>query len=88
MARVKTGGRKKGTKNILSSELKTTLKVILDREFEHLPQLLDQLEPRDRITAIIKLSNYILPKPQSESEKQNTLFPKGYEIVIGDNAPN
>ena len=55
-------GRPKGTPNKMTKELRTTLKNILDKEFEQLPMLLAQLEPNDRITAIIKLLAYVLPR--------------------------
>lgn len=59
---LKTGGRKKGTPNVLTNELRTTLKNIFDKELETLPNRLDKLDGKDRIELLIKLLPYILPK--------------------------
>lgn len=59
---LKTGGRKKGTANVLTNELRTTLKNIFDKELETLPNRLNELDGKDRIELLIKLLPYILPK--------------------------
>ncbi len=64
---IKTGGRKKGTPNKLTSELRKVLKEVLTDELETLPTLMAYLEPKDRLQAIIKLMPYILPKVDSVS---------------------
>jgi len=65
MTREKTGGRKKGTPNKLTSELRSILKDVLSDELEKLPETLEALQPKERIEMIIKLVPYVLPKVES-----------------------
>ena len=58
----KFGGRKKGTPNKLTSELRTLLKNFIHEELEELPVRLDGLEVKDRVEILIKILPYILPK--------------------------
>lgn len=69
-------GRKLGTPNKITRELRTALKNILSREIELLPELFDALPPRDRIELLSKLMPYALPKVESETYElsENTGF--------------
>ena len=58
----KTGGRKKGTQNKVTKDLKPILQTLLQKELKNLPQLITQLEPKERVDAITKLLPYIIPK--------------------------
>lgn len=58
----KVGGRKKGTPNRVSSELRVLLKNLLYEEIERLPSYLNELDPKDRIEICIRLMNYAYPK--------------------------
>ncbi len=60
--RVKFGGRQLGTPNRTSSETKEALQAILSKEIEHIPTLLNELSPKDKLDALIKLMPYIIPK--------------------------
>lgn len=62
--RQKTGGRTKGTLNRTTTETKERLQKIVSAELETIPDLLKQLEPTDRVNAIIKLLPYLVPKQQ------------------------
>lgn len=64
----KFGGREKGTPNKLTSEIKETLRDVLNSEIENLPQRLNELEVKDRLDVLVKLIPYILPK---ENEQMN-----------------
>ncbi len=64
---IKTGGREQGTPNRLTKELRSMLKNILAREIEKFPDVLDKLEPKDKMEMIIKLLPFTLPKVESES---------------------
>ena len=59
---IKTGGRQKGTSNKLSGTVKEMITQFVTDEIQHLPTLLNKLEPKDRAEYIIKLMPYILPK--------------------------
>ena len=58
----KHGGRKKGTPNRLTRELRTILKDVLYQEMEHLEERLNDLDPKDRMQIILKLMPYVFPK--------------------------
>lgn len=46
-------------------ELRERLKAIMNREIERLPELLEAMEPRDRMAAILRLMPFIFPKVES-----------------------
>lgn len=73
----KTGGRKKGTPNKLTGMVRDMISDSVSKELQSLPYLLDQLEPREKIDAIIKLLPYLIPKiqhqPIEDQEKKETL---------------
>lgn len=65
MTKTKTGGRAAGTPNKITIELRKTLKQILAKEFDALPETLAELPARDRLELIIKLMPFCLPKVDS-----------------------
>ena len=67
----KFGGRKKGTLNKMTKELRSTLKDVLFREIEEIEDRFDLLDPKDRLELLIKLMPYALPKVTSISHKTN-----------------
>jgi len=60
--RNKTGGRKIGTPNKKTGELKEKLKDIVLGELADIPKLIQQLDPRQRLDVIIKLLPFITPR--------------------------
>ncbi|MGS0747309.1 hypothetical protein [Halpernia sp. GG3] len=68
---IKTGGRVKGTPNKTTAETKEILQTIVMKEIDNLGEMLEKLEPLDRVNAIAKLLPYILPK-QSEIKTEIT----------------
>jgi hypothetical protein len=60
-------GKKFGTQNKLTKELKVLLKNILANEIEQLPEHLSKIEPKERIELLIKLLPYIVPKVENET---------------------
>lgn len=61
----KFGGRTKGTPNRTTKETKEMLQKIVSKEIDNLGEMLEKLEPLERVNAIAKLLPYIVPK-QSE----------------------
>ena len=59
---IKTGGRTAGAVNKTTAETKELIKTIVSNEMETITELLEQLTPKERIDAIIKLLPYIVPK--------------------------
>ena len=73
----KYGGRKKGTPNKLTKELREVLKNILYSELERIEDLLETLEPKQRIELLIKLMPFIFPKITSVHFKEDEPFSFG-----------
>jgi hypothetical protein len=61
----KTGGRQLGTPNKVTSELRASLKAILDGELVTIRATLDKLPPKDRLDVVLKLMPYCMPKIDS-----------------------
>lgn len=64
--RVKTGGRKVGTPNILTHELREILKQFVSNEIENLSKedVLSNLTINERLIFLTKVLPYVLPKVQ------------------------
>ena len=60
--RVKTGGRKANTPNRINAEAKQVIQDLVNIEVNKIPQLLEQLEPKDRLEILIKLIAFVIPK--------------------------
>lgn len=58
----KKGGRKKGTPNKVTGELRTWVGKLISENYEQIEQDLAALTPKGRITALIQLIEYVLPK--------------------------
>ena len=67
---IKTGGRTAGTVNKTTAETKELLQKIVSNELDNIQGILNKLEPKERIDAVIKLLPYIVPK-QSEIAIEN-----------------
>ena len=78
---IKTGGRAKGTLNRTTTETKELLQNIVSKELDNIVVLLEKLEPKERIDAIIKLLPYIVPK-QQEIAIDNKATVSGITVTI------
>lgn len=69
----KTGGRKKGTPNTVTSFSKSIIQGIIDRytSSDKFTEDFGKLDAKDRIDVIIKLTGFVLPKPQSVNIDMN-----------------
>ncbi|TCO07028.1 hypothetical protein [Natronoflexus pectinivorans] len=47
---------------VLTMGLRETLKTIMQKEIENLPETLKALEPKERINIVCKLMPYVFPK--------------------------
>ena len=67
--RIKTkgSGRKAGTPNRLTHEIRGAVTQALAGELETLPETLAELPPPQRVEAILKLLKYVLPQIESVS---------------------
>ncbi len=60
----KTGGRTKGTPNALNRDLREIVRELVESNAERIRQDLEDLEPRERVNAWLKLTEFVLPKLQ------------------------
>ena len=58
----KHGGRKKGTPNILTKEVRIILKAVIFEEVTLIQDHLKELDPKVRLQILIKLLPYVCPK--------------------------
>jgi len=58
----KTGGRKLGTPNRISYNVKELIRNIVNDELQKMPGLLNKMSPKERVETTIKLLPYLLPK--------------------------
>lgn len=52
-------------KQVLITGLRDTLKTIMQKEIEKLPDTLEALDPKERINVVCKLMPYIFPKVEA-----------------------
>ena len=71
VAAVKYGGRKKGTPNRLTKEVRTVLKELVFDEISQVQHHFEKLDPKERIELLIKLMPYVCPKIQTASHSLN-----------------
>lgn len=57
-------GRKSGTPNRVTSDLRQRILGLLDKNFDSLEADIKDLEPRERVNAWTKLLEYVVPKLQ------------------------
>ena len=50
---------------VLTMSLRETLKTIMKKEIENLPETLEGLEPKERLIIICKLMPFVFPKVES-----------------------
>ena len=69
VAGVKYGGRKKGTPNRLTKEVREVLKELVFDEISQVQSHFEKLDPKERIELLIKLLPYVMPKVQTVSAR-------------------
>jgi len=62
-------GRRRGTPNKSTEELRELLKNFFELNFETLQSDFDQLEPKDRLNFLLNLLKHVLPAPVHELER-------------------
>jgi hypothetical protein len=60
--KVKTGGRKAGSTNVITSEIRLLLKEFVKNEFEGMGKTIQSLNDKDRIDFLVKLLPFVVPK--------------------------
>ncbi|MDA9294231.1 hypothetical protein N9P98_00235 [Flavobacteriaceae bacterium] len=71
VAAIKHGGRKKGTPNRLTKEVRAVLKEVVFDEISQIHLHFEKLDPKERVELLIKLLPYVCPKIQTASHRLN-----------------
>jgi hypothetical protein len=94
-------GRPKGTPNKTTAELRELVTNLFESKYEDFKTALDELEPKEKVTAMLKLMEFVLPKQKEVKLDTVELF-TDFEIVrhpahdkikrrpvsdVGENAP-
>lgn len=61
----KTGGRKKGTPNRVTSDIRGWLAKLIKQNRRQIEADLQELEPKDRVMMLERLMQYVIPKKQA-----------------------
>jgi len=60
----------KTKEQVLTMGLRETLKTIMQKEIEKLPETLEALEPKERLNVVCKLMPYVFPKVEAVHPKE------------------
>jgi len=63
----KTGGRRAGTPNKTTKEMRD---LITDLSYKYLASDLESLEPRERAVILTRLLSYVVPRPGTEENEE------------------
>jgi hypothetical protein len=87
-SKLNPNGRPKGAVNKTTSEIRTLFQQLVSANIERLQEDLEAMEPEKRVSYIIKLSEFIIPKLQSYSiETQLELEYKQLEVLLSKATP-
>lgn len=93
----KTGGRTKNTPNKVTADTRQKFQKLLDNNIEQLDQDLKELEPKDRINAVLQLAKFCVPtlkaveqsfNTTNETPKINIIYPNDENNEIDDDSIN
>jgi hypothetical protein len=59
---MKTGGRGKGTPNVITKEIRDILHTVIETELQDISNKMAKLTEKERLEIIIKLLPYVVPK--------------------------
>jgi hypothetical protein len=76
----KTGGRIKGTPNKTTAEIREQFQLLIENNLTALENDLKELEPKDRIKAILDLSKFVLPT--LKATELSTIIDDGFNPVV------
>lgn len=65
------GGRQKGTPNKVTASVKDWLSGLIDKNRKQIEKDIKQLEPKERLSVLEKLMQYVIPKQQAVSADVN-----------------
>ena len=71
MARMKTGGRQKGTPNKVTGLLKEWVCELIESNKEQIKADLATLSPKDRVMMLERFLSYVLPKQRNDDTNKD-----------------
>ena len=77
----KFGGRKKGTLNKVTYDIRLKYSMLIDNNFDRLQEDIDSLPPLERIKVIIDLSKFVVPTLKT-TEINNSEINEPRKVVI------
>ena len=77
----KYGGRKKGTPNKDTRKLRERVDALLDDNWDEVLEDLQELSPKERVDAYLKLLEYSLPKLSRSDQKVDQLLKGEMKII-------
>lgn len=80
--RGRLGGRKKGTPNKTTADLKTSINNLIADNWEQVQKDLNALEPKDRLMFIEKILRYVVPQESNINAQLQPRIDMG-ELRIG-----
>jgi hypothetical protein len=90
----KTGGRTKGTPNKVTQEIRELFYELIRGNMSQMQKDILALEPYQRINALVKISQFIIPKPmenhltiESPEDFQRVVFEFGNPIDVWNTLP-
>jgi hypothetical protein len=72
--RIKHGGRKKGTPNRLTKDIRLKLKDFVFNEIDNISDTINSVDNDKRLEFLIKLLSYVLPKVENVHYSENEPF--------------
>lgn len=72
-------GRKKGSKNKVTQEIRERLRSFIDDEYENILKDMKGLEPERRVDVFVKLLEYVIPK-LTRTQQENVRESKTYVV--------
>lgn len=67
---LKTGGRQKGSANIITRDIRQTVRDMIDRLHDDIAKDMKSLSPRERIDLYVKLLPYVCPRAVDKSASE------------------
>lgn len=70
---IRQNGRTPGTQNKTTKEIRETFKNLLENNLELIQEDLNELDPKDRLMFILKLTSFVIPTLRSIEVKETDL---------------
>lgn len=83
MKREKTGGRKAGTPNKTTGEIRDLFKDMLEKNMGKFQRDLNKLDPEQRLKILLEVAKYVIPTLKSSEIKGDVGLSMNYQPIWG-----